>query len=284
LEILHRITFNDTAEGGRIHELAGLGVKATFTPLPSPPGNQAPLGLVTAVVSERHEQWSVVRSKVEAWQAGDLITTRFTTGERRQAKWLAVEPEWHCGYPMPDEDDGYLAETYDRSKECPSCNAGRVQKRPFRMAGEPRWGSRAAMQLNWVFDEYFVRPETYRSVFEPFGIPSIEVVDHTTGMPLQTVVQLEIKHIALVPLVFQGDAHGVTCGVCGRCRFEPHVKGFFPSFSVPVQYPLVKTQEVFGSGKSSWHAVLMSSELYSACFSHQVRGFVFWPSLSNTPN
>jgi len=281
VEIVHRISFNDTAEGSRIPELAALGVKATFTPLPSPPGNPAPLGLVTAVVSEQQEQWSVIKAKLESWQAGDLITTRFTPGERRQAKWLAVDPEWHWGYPMPDEDDGYLAETYDRSMECPSCGAGRVQKRPFRMAGEPRWGRRSATQLNWIFDEYFVRPEIHRSVFQPFGISSIEVIDHKTGRPLQTVVQLGIEYIASVPLAPERDSITAICGVCGTPRYEPHVKGFFPRFSGPVQHPLVKSLEFFGSGKSSWHAVLMRSDLYNACLAHEVRGFLFWPSATS---
>lgn len=281
MEIVHRISFNDTAEGSRIHELAALGVKATFLPLPSRPGNPTPLGLVIAVVSERQEQWSLVRSKAEEWQAVDLITTRFTPRELKQAKWLVVQPEWHCGYPMPDEDDGYLTETYDRSNECPSCGAGLVQKGPFRMAGEPRWGRRVATQLNWVFGEYFVRPETYRSVFEPFGVSSVEVIHHKTGKPLQTVVQLGIEYVAAVPLATACQPDAKICGACGTPRYEPHVKGFFPRFSGTVQHPLVKSQEYFGSGRSSWHAVLMRSDLYNACLEHQVRGISFWPSLSD---
>jgi len=69
---------------------------------------------------------------------------------------------------------------------------GLVQKAPFRMRGEPKWGTKHILQMNWVFDEFFVRIEVWDKVFRKFGIEKLPVVQHKTDKPLESVVQLKV--------------------------------------------------------------------------------------------
>ena len=44
---------------------------------------------------------------------------------------------------------------------------GAKQVSPFRMKESPNWGRRSILQMNWLFDEYFVKPEVWNAVFQP---------------------------------------------------------------------------------------------------------------------
>ena len=59
------------------------------------------------------------------------------------------------------------------------------------MKGEPRWGRRSVLQLNWVFDEYSATPEVWNAVFRPIGVESMPVLGRR-GKVLTTVVQMVI--------------------------------------------------------------------------------------------
>lgn len=278
MNIVHRISFTDTRNGPRCRLLNDLKVPITFTPLPAPAGTTLPKGLVTAVVNEKTLAWQALEGRLDDWGACDIVSTTFSAEERRGANWLSLESEWHWDFPMPDADRAYIDATYDTSKGCVSCGAGWFQKAPFRMAGEPKWGRRNILQLNWVFDEYFITPEVHERVFKPLGVGARQVVDHRSGAVLNTVVQVDVNHVSPAPLGFS-DAHSEDCcGVCGRVRFLPHRRGFFPQLSGHCEQPIVKTQEWFGSGRSSWRAILIRNDLYLAFVEAGVRGVDFWPA------
>lgn len=54
---------------------------------------------------------------------------------------------------MPDYKAGYLMTTYGGTG-CGVCGVGQLQKAPFSMRAEPKWGRRHMMQLNWVADDW----------------------------------------------------------------------------------------------------------------------------------
>ena len=142
------------------------------------------------------------------------------------------------------------------------------------MSGEPRWGRRGILQLNWVFDEYFVLPEVWEASFRPFDVPARPVLHASTEENLKTVVQLELPVGASCSLAGHPRS---TCGSCGRERYQPVVKGRFPRVEMDSTRHAVKTEEHFGSGGASARAVLVSKALYEALRDAKVAGAVFTP-------
>src|SRR5262245_24513230 len=128
--------------------------------------------------------------------------------ERRS--WYVIGATSHFGYPQPEDD--YRAATYDSAGYCARCGIGTVQRRPFRFRSEPRARHSHFLQLNWIFDEFFVRPEV-RVVFLQENIEGIgftPAVRHRGGQALESIEQLTILTILQPGL----ETHGlepVTC-------------------------------------------------------------------------
>src|SRR6266705_4101017 len=137
--VIHRITLHATRDDQK--ELARLGV-STGT------------GLVTFELDESRPRWTELAAFLKQRGAADFVRTEASTEELAAADWERMWPAWHWSYPMPNRDYGYLEVTYDLSDYCSSCGLGALQKAPFRLRGEPKWGKAGILQLNWVFDEY----------------------------------------------------------------------------------------------------------------------------------
>ena len=226
-------------------------------------------GLVTFEVDETHEFWEEIRAWAARRDATDIVTTKFSKKEVREAAWLELVPEWHHGYPQPDSGSfGYRAVTYELRAHCEQCGAGLSQRAPFQMKGEPKWGRHNIMQLNWVFDEFFVQPDLWARALERFGIGTREVTDRL-GAPLSTVVQLEVKETVSVRMEgFPSE----ECPSCGSSRFLPVTRGFFPPLAEVPSGPVVRTAEYFGSGSASHRRVLVSQAVASSLVEEKMRG------------
>jgi len=257
VRIVHRVGINATPEIRS--ELATLGVVVGQ-------------GLAVFLVDEGHPRWPEIAAWIARRRAVDFVLTEFEQAEVDAAPWVALAPSWHQGYPQPEE--GYLEATYDLGRHCRACGIGVVQRAPFRMKGEPRWGRNEVLQLTWVFDEYFVTPALFRRVFEPFGVPAREVLDARGARSLATVVQLVVRDevdVADAGLPFD------TCDGCGRAKFLPHVRGPFPRVLADGSTPLVRTRAWFGSGASAHHVVLATAALARTL--KGVRGMTLQPAL-----
>lgn len=100
-------------------------------------------------IGESDRTWPAVRKWISPRSHSDLVSPTFSEAEITAARWVELVPNWHHGYPQPETDFGYLNQTYDLSAYCTACGIGAVEKAPFRMRGEPRWGRRGILQLNW---------------------------------------------------------------------------------------------------------------------------------------
>ena len=116
------------------------------------------------------------------------------------------------GYPQPEDGFGYREATYDLSNYCPTCGMGAVQRAPFRMRSEPKQSRSQFLQLNWVFDEIFVRDVVIEVLAkgDVASVKSLRPVVHKTGRPVQSVSQLQIDHI-LPPALLTEGLQTVTC-------------------------------------------------------------------------
>jgi len=259
MEIIHRFTF--VADSVARATLARLGLSIT-------------VGLTSLDISEVHSHWEDIAAWMANRRAVDVIRTTFSREEILDASWLAVEPAWHYGYPQPHQDAfGYLDATYDQTQYCKQCGCGLTQKAPFQMRGEPRWGRNTVLQLNWVFDEYFVRSEYFAETLEPLGIVARPVIDRK-GQRLTTAVQLVVSDEVGLR---NESLRRSQCPACGRTKYFPSPRGYFPSTLNEATGDVVKTKEWFGDGANAYHDVLVSHRVASTLITHGVRGITFRP-------
>jgi hypothetical protein len=202
----------------------------------------------------------------------------YSKQELDESPYLDLRSGKEGGYPHPRKNDDWRRATYDLSQYCPACGSHAHQIQPFRMIGEPEFGESDVVSLGWVYDQLFVRKAIWNQVFQPFGIESLPVISHKTGLPLETVVQLCISEVSSVPLDVQDKWESSTCATCGQKKNcgSPQTP-FFPPFAGHPEGRLFKTQELFGAGLISARAIVCSNDLYRAMVSAGVRGFQFEP-------
>ena len=236
-------------------------------------GIRVPLGFVGFDVLESANSWPSLEAWIRRRQPSDVVWAKFSDEEIGRASWVALLADAQ-GYPQPHDDDfGYLEATFDLSEYCRNCGFGLRQKAAFQMKGEPSWGRRGIMQLNWVYDEFFVKPDVHAAVFKPLGIDSRPVTNRL-GRTLETVVQLVVDE--LVPVDTSGLT-GARCAVCGRVKFPPSSRGMIPPALRQPSHSMAKTVEYFGSGGSAYREVLASRDSRDAMTSAAVRGASFIP-------
>jgi hypothetical protein len=236
-------------------------------------GVELETGFSSFQMSENDPRWAVVSRLVQLYEAVDMASTSFTQTELDSADYLAVSPAWHHGYPESAGDNGYLAATFDLTDYCKVCGSGLHQIAPFRMKKAPSWGTKSILQLNWIFDEYFVKPEVWSAVFEPLGVGCRPVVLHRTGETIDSVVQLDIPILA--DMNMDGFPFEI-CPTCGVKKYASITRGFFPK-PRRTGAAVFKSSEYFGSGHVARKLVVVSSQLYRLITDAGLKGVIFEP-------
>jgi hypothetical protein len=268
MRVIHRVGVRLSPQ--MRERLAAFGVRAA-------PGSILGGGdpLVAFDLPEDHVHWDAIRQLlVEQWHpAESIVWTEFTREETAAAGWLFIAA-WHHGYPQPDdENNGYLEATYDLSNACAACGSGRQQKAPFQMKGEPKWGRNDMMQLIWVYDAIFAKPEVWSSVFEPHGVTCRPVLNRRRN-ELETVVQLVVEDSQDIV----GDGFSVqVCERCGRTKYLPVTRGMYPRLRAEPRSAMVRTNEYFGSGAQAWQALLVSQAIAREIREQGIRGVTLIP-------
>ena len=187
MKINHRITFNADEPLARELEAVGLSVDRNNSII------------WVANVTEDDRAWPDVRRLLTSGSYSDTATNVFTPKELDAAQWLDVSARGHHGYPQPEGNGRYISVTYDETSRCPSCGIGGRQNAPFRLRAEPKARYSQFLQLNWVFDEFFVRSDA-RQGLEAAGITGIK----------------------FAPPVYIRPAHQVARSC--RCRLSKHCR------------------------------------------------------------
>ena len=207
-------------------------------------------------------------------------------------QWYHIHATGHFGYPQPE--DSYAVSTYGDGY-CDRCGIGGAQCIPFRLRSEPKSRPSQFLQLNWVFDEFFVRPEV-ESALQGAAISGIgfgPVLRNKTGEQLPTVRQLKVStvlpealdHAILQPVTCKQDnEEGPPWYGGGKPRYAPdypycgRVKYHWPDnlrFNVNAfadAPDVVKSFEWFGSGGAASRAVLVSERVIEVIEEHKWRG------------
>lgn len=273
---IHYTTHPDRLEIAR--RLREIGVKLKFT------GTKGIAESFVFFIYEDDPKWRAVQEVMTQYPPlGDYCGSDFTKNELRAAAWLQTSSRWELGYPQPEGDFGYLNLTYDLTHYCEQCGVGYVQQAPFRVRSEPKWGAtRHIAVLFWVYDAFFVRPEVWKAVFEPFGIACRPVLKYRTDQPLDTVVQLTIDAMLPGHLVLDGYPTEV-CPHCHTVKYHvPRRCGEFPPMTaVPKNVHAAFSQEYFGSGGQAFRMLFISQALYRHIESHKVKPMEFMPVQEN---
>ena len=225
---------------------------------------------------DRSEHWNDFLALARELGADPRITPLFNRAEIASAAWCHWLAEWHHGYPQPEHDFAHRQVTYDLSTACSDCNVGGRQRAPFRMRTEPRWGRRAVLQMFWVYDAWFVTPDAYHAVFQPFGIVSRAVL-RKSGSPLETVVQLVVDEV--VP-VMEYRTSGELCPACGVLKLHPALTDYAPQPVVAPAGPIALSENWYGSGANAFRETLMRHDLVAAIQEAGLRGAAFHPCRS----
>ena len=207
-------------------------------------------------------------------------------------EWYVVGATSHFGYPQPE--DGYARATYDVAGYCERCGAGGVQRRPFRFRSEPKPSHSQLLQLNWIFDELFVRPEV-PDVFERERVTGVgfgPALHHRTGRALKGIQQLIILTI-LQPGLQTDGLQTVTCKpdneearsefggpkryppdypFCGRVKYHWRQPLAFAPHTFAEVPDIAKSHEWFGSGGAANRAILVSGRVVDLIKAHKWRG------------
>lgn len=222
-------------------------------------------GFQTFIVDESNQYWEEISRLIKVWKASDVVQTRFTKSELETADYLALYPKWLNDFPQPEES--YLNESYDLKTYCSSCGVGKVQKSSIRIKGEPKWGKNLLFSLNWIFDEVFVERGFYSRFLKPLGIESREVVVHKRNSISESTVQLVLP---VTEASLNLDQYPfLKCAECDSIKYLPINKGFFPPFNQPVEYPIFKSKEYFGSGASADQRIFVGSKLRDVLISNK---------------
>lgn len=228
-------------------------------------------------IYESDPLWPELQPLIAKWEAFDSVGTEFSKEEIETAAFLELSAR-EKGYPYPKPGGfGYLKATYDLTEYCDKCGSGKRQAAPFHMKGEPKWGKVRMSQLIWVWDQFFVPPAVWDDVFRPLGIGRLPVLHYKTREELQTVVQLEINRTADSPLLMGDEYPSEICASCGRKKFDPISRGFFPRFVADPPYDIFWTQECFGGGLDAWSATIISHKVYAAMRDNKVDSVRFTP-------
>jgi len=235
-------------------------------------------------IAEDAPNWTPVVGLLRQWDAdfdyrvseSSLVRTEYSKREMRSADWLSIAA-WHHGYPQPDGCFEFRSLSYEPTESCDQCGVGLRQVAPFRMTGEPKWGRRGIMQLHWIRDEIFVKPEVWAAVFRPARVLCRPVVNRR-GVDLKTVVQLVIEEEASV---VTNGLPTEQCEKCGDVRPNYPNRGFFPMMRGRPSQSMARTREHFGSGAQSYKCLLLCHDLFRAIEDQGVRGAYYRPVMPN---
>lgn len=195
---------------------------------------------------------------LEKWDVSDTLGTEFTKKEILSAEYCVLN-RWNLfGYPMPDNDNGYLELTYDTMNLCNNCGIGKIQKDDFRVKRFPKypfWG------LGWIFDEFIIETALYEKIFKPLGIACRTIRKYRKkddGPIIERYVQLVLPVID-EPLDLS-YYESLKCPRCGMTKYDAMTFGYYPLQAHPLPH-IYKSKEFFGDGFSAHRKVFVSAHI-----------------------
>ncbi|MBN2835413.1 MAG: hypothetical protein JXR48_10660 [Candidatus Delongbacteria bacterium] len=228
------------------------------------------MNIITADIYEDDKNWSEIQQLIIQKKLTDMIEKVFSKKELKESKWLKLRSGWYWDYPKPDYDMEYRKITYKDSNYCIECGSGLIQTAPFRLKSEPKWGNKAILQLNWVYDELFIKSELYNQLIALgfSGISSQKVINNQNDDVLKSVFQLNIEKKLLPGLIKdKNNIEPYICNSCGITKYQYNPKQIisYKSEAFSDASDFNKTSELFGAkdNKISIPFIIVSNKVYN---------------------
>jgi hypothetical protein len=224
-------------------------------------------------IAEDDPRWRSILDVVHQRKTTDFVLTEFSADELNAAKFLVMFATSHRGYPQPENEFGFLSATYDLKDYCQHCGIGLKQIAPFRFKGSPVLQNEVILQLNWVFDEFFVAPDVWESIFRPFAIGCRFAVANKSGDEIHSIVQLDVQSTCDVEVETLDTR---DCSVCSRRKYLLIRKGYCPA-PISNLSDMAKSHQLFGDGADPSRLVIVSQALYRKIKDAGLKGVEFYP-------
>jgi len=206
------------------------------------------------------------------------------------------------GYPQPEDNFGYLTQTYDMSNACPTCHIGLKQANEFRFRSEPKAKNSYFIGLNWVFDQIFVRPPV-EEVFTNEGVTGIifsTPVINKTGKSMETIKQLHVdtlitdalpldsyeyemceypKEKSAIKFLSAMKSPLLIGPFCGQKKYHylPYGKFIAKASSLNNMPDFIRISNWFGSGGNATQPIFVSYKVYEIIKRYKWRGAFLEP-------
>ncbi|MEZ5308157.1 MAG: hypothetical protein R2684_13505 [Pyrinomonadaceae bacterium] len=208
----------------------------------------------TSWVQFKESVHSSLKKETDTWDVMRGVRLSFTASELKSANFLAMTGLYSNGYPMPDDDFGYVREVY--GDNCPSCGIPGKQIGPFSIR-RPKT-KRKAFTLEWVHDEIFVRREVYESQIRQLGVASREVLLYPSRGICEEFVQLDLSanlvDINTTGLKFE------ECPTCNERKYSPKLEDFLQPITQEPAFEIGRSVQYFGSGHGSFRLNIFSQK------------------------
>jgi hypothetical protein len=229
-------------------------------------------GKIFDIIKTYFDEWGITRT---------AYGTIYEDSELDNATLLTYTPTWDNGWPQPQEKFGYKKITYFEDSYCKTCGIGKIQQSPFRLKKAPSWGGvKSIFSLYWVLDEVFVRKDIYHTIFEKYGLKTMPVLLYKKESVVEDTLQLIIpKTDAALDMK---DFPFEICKTCGRKKYSPKTRGYFPSFKEPVKdMQIFKCQEYFGGGTNAFNRIFVTQEVRQELIKYKAKS-AFMPLGDNS--
>ena len=248
-------------------------------------GFQIEIGIQAIKVYDDDQRWPALKAIVRNLDASVYSGTEFDDVDRASSSYLkmATAPR---GYPQPEKAYAYLRKTFDDANGCPGgdlerfaggviqgCGVNYRQKAPFRIRKVPNLDRLKIFGINWVHEVVFVRRDVYESVFKPRGIGFWPVIQHSTNLEIDNLVQLRID------IEVDVDVQGLSfeeCQFCGTRKYMANRIGPYPA-PEPTDAAMFMSRQYFGIGFAANRHVMVSNELYREITELKLKGASFVP-------
>lgn len=199
----------------------------------------------------------------------------FDKVDMNKAEWLALTGLRPFGFPQPKDTFDFLDVVYDTSHSCKACGIilGK-QKNPFRITSDKtKW---QAFQLEWIYDEIFVKREVYNQLFVPLGIGFWPVLIHRSGEVSEHLVQLDLPRCKwefdMTDMPFK------VCIECGRRKYQVRPLDFLPSLNGEIPNEIFRGTESYGSGGQAYQRIYLTQRLRQEFLNRKIaKWFQFYP-------
>ena len=226
------------------------------------------------------------------WELDTSSNMVYDKHEYQNADTYAIHAKKYLGYAKPDTEKvvdtfEFPFDIYPQNKNVfevkeESEKFGMLKGKQigyYQVKGEPKWGKNDIASLFGVYDDFFTKPQIYKSFFKPLGIESKPVLDYKTQKPLKTIVQLVTQGVSNYKLNIEPKSIKKAFDIkeWNLIKYVLRTDKKEPLFTGHDSYDFFRSQEYFGDGMLNVNRIYISKKLYNIITDNKLKGLNIEP-------